>query len=509
MAYVLCGPGHQTIFFCNRRVAVDVLTRYLKDAAHDFGLDPDQIRGYRGGYLPLLRREIEDGLRSGVVKVVVSTNALELGIDIGRLDVACLVGYPGSQASFWQRAGRVGRRGGPSLVVQIARSDPIDQYLTQHPEYLFGAPRERLGLDPDNLVILSEQVKCAAFELPFRRAELDGSERGFSGAPHTEGILNYLAEESRFLHRRGDTWFWMADSYPAQDVNLGGNDPDNVLILDADTKKAIGEIDREASITTVHEGAIYQVEGEAWKVERFDYQNRRAYVRLVETDYFTEAETDTDVAVLRLERCRMRHSGEREDYAVFSGEVHVTTLATQYKKVRFYTRESVGAEDIHLPPEELDTQAFCLTLSEESMGELDLDPVTVGDRGAAWAGVGRLVRHVAPLFLRCQPQDLGLASQVKSKHFRRPTLYLYDRVQGGVGLADCLFEGHREILDAALEVVRHCECDQGCPGCVHPQQASAVFAKAAARRILEHLVDGVEARPWDLESSPDGAESPA
>jgi DEAD/DEAH box helicase domain-containing protein len=496
LAYALVGPTHQTIFFCNRRVAVDVLTRYLKEAAHDLGLDPDEVRGYRGGYLPLLRREIEEGLRSGAVKVVVSTNALELGIDIGRLDVACLVGYPGSQASFWQRAGRVGRRGAPSLVVQIARSDPIDQFLAQHPEHLFGAPRERLGLDPDNLVILSEQVKCAAFELPFRVAELEaGTGGGFAGSPHTAGVLDFLAEESRLLLKRGGTWHWMADAYPAQDVTLKGGGPDNVLILDLDTKKAIGEIDREAALTTVHEGAIYQVEGEAWKVERFDYENRRAYVRAVETDYFTEAETDTEVAVLRLERRRIRErapdAGGGEDFSVYAGEVHVTTLATLYKKVRFYTRESVGAEDIHLPPEELDTQAFCLVLSEESAAELGL---TEGDRGAAWAGLGRLVLRVAPLFLRCQPQDLGLSAQVKSKHFLRPALYLYDRVQGGVGLSEILFEEHREVLRAALDVVTRCECAQGCPACVQPPEASGVLAKGTALRVLEHLCAGLEAR---------------
>ncbi|HTF91264.1 MAG TPA: DEAD/DEAH box helicase, partial [Planctomycetota bacterium] len=367
LAHQLVGPAHQTIFFANQRTAVEVLTRYLKEAAHEFGLDPDEIRGYRGGYLPLHRREIEDGLRDGKVKVVVTTNALELGIDIGRLDVAVLVGYPGSQASFWQRAGRVGRRGNPSLIVQVARSDAIDQYLTQHPEHLYGSPRERLGLDPDNLVILSEQLKCAAFELPFRKSEL-AADTPFAQAPHVESILDYLAGESGVLHEKGGTWYWMADAYPAQDVTLGGAGPDNVLILDSASGVALGEIDRAASITTVHEGAIYQIEGETWKVERFDYANRRAYLKRVDSDYFTEAETDTEVCVLRLERVARRvrpmevaEAGEAgegaEDYSMWTGEVHVTTLATQYKKVRFYTRESVGAEDIHLPAEELDTQA--------------------------------------------------------------------------------------------------------------------------------------------------------
>src|SRR4029077_3020237 len=183
-------------------------------------------------------------------------------------------------------------------------------------------------------------------------------------------------------------------------------EPDNVLILDADTKKAVGEIDRPDALTTVHDGAIYQVEGETWIVERFDHKNRRAYVRKVETDYFTEAEVDTEVRVLRLEERRSRarledprhpealsHAG-LEDVSVWRGEVHVTSVATQYKKIRYYTRENVGAEDIHLAPEELDSEAFVLTLSTALAHELGLSE---GDRGAAWRGVGQLIRRVAPL----------------------------------------------------------------------------------------------------------------
>ena len=497
LATRLCGPNHQTIFFCNRRTSVEVLTRYLKQGAASLGLAPEEIRGYRGGYLPLLRREIEEGLRSGAVKVVVTTNALELGIDIGRLDVAVLVGYPGSQASFWQRAGRVGRRGGASLTVMIARSDPLDQFLAHHPEWLFGAPRERLTLDADNLVILSEQLKCAAFELPFAEPEL--ARGGFGPADTSAAVLDYLAEESRLLLRRGDTWHWMADAYPAQDVSLGGHAPDNVLVLDAETGKALGEVEREASITTVHEGAIYQVEGEVWKVERFDYENRRAYVRAVDSDYFTEAETDTDLRVLRLER-----AARREDYAVAALEVHVTTVATQYKKVRFYTRESVGAEDIQLPPEEIDTQAFALLLDEGVAAELGLEGP---ERGDAWRGVGVLLRRVAPLFLRCRHSDLGLSSEVKSRHFARPTIYLWDRVQGGVGLAERFLEEHRALLDAARSVVETCACADGCPACIGPRAQVGRGGKAVARRVLEHLCAG--AAPRDVEPAELGGPEPA
>ncbi|MDP6540024.1 MAG: DEAD/DEAH box helicase [Planctomycetota bacterium] len=540
LARHLVGPRHQTIFFCRRRTAVEVLTRYLKEAAGDLGLRPEEVRGYRGGYLPLLRREIEAGLRSGEVKVVVSTNALELGIDIGALDVAVLVGYPGSQASFWQRAGRVGRRGKPSLVVQVAQADPVDQYLVRHPEALFSEPRERLAVDPDNLVILSEQLKCAAFELPFALTEGAGADTtaadvtatdeqpravlddvAFGGVEHAVDVLDYLAEESGLLHAAGGRWYWMADAYPAQDVSLEGGEADNVVILDAETNKAVGEIDREGSLTTVHEGAIYQVEGRTWIVERFDHANRRATVREVDTDYFTDAQTETEVRVLRLEVCKLRCRGEAavedpvlpapladedaggpvedgdpavEDHAVWRGEVHVTTLATQYKKIRFYTRENVGAESISLPPEELDTEAFVLTLSERTASELGLH---AGSRGAGWHGVGNLLRRVAPLFVRCQPSDLGLSTQVRAPHFKRPALFLHDRVQGGVGLADLLFDAHRELLEAALEVVSACRCRSGCPACVGPPEQIGAEGKDTARRVLEHLARG--ALPRDAE----------
>jgi len=484
---VLCGPQHQTIFFCNRRTSVEVLTRYLKELAPRIGLKPDEIRGYRGGYLPDLRRSIEKGLRAGEVKVVVTTNALELGIDVGALDVAVLVGYPGSQASFWQRAGRVGRRGNTSLCVMIARSDPIDQYLAEHPDYLFAAPQERLGVDPDNLVILSEQLKCAAFELPFRaRAGADGEVRlddVFGANPHAPAILDYLADESGFLHKREDTWHWMADAYPAQDVSLAGGEPDNVLVIDQETGKAIGETDREGSITTVHVGAIYQVEGETWKVEQFDYDNRRAYVKLVISDYFTEAQTDTEVRVLSLEE-EVAHDG---GFTKHVGEVHVTTVATLYKKIRFYTRENVGSEDIDLPPEELDTEAFVVTLEPEAARALGLQ---AGTRAAAWSAAGHLLRRIAPLYLRCQPQDLGICAEIRSRHFEKPTLFLYDRVQGGVGLSSVLFGVFDELVRAARDVVATCECTSGCPGCVGPLEEVGERGKRTALQVLEFLLDG-------------------
>ncbi len=492
LAPYVCGPAHQTIVFCNRRTAVEVLTRYLKEAAPRLGLAEHEIRGYRGGYLPDLRREIEAGLKDGSVKVVVSTNALELGIDIGRLDVAVLVGYPGTQASFWQRVGRVGRRGRASLAILVARADPLDQYLAHHAEALFGEARERLALDPDNLVVLSEQLKCAAFELPFRGtvagSPVATSVSGFGDSPHVAGILDYLAEESGLLLRRleagAPVWYWAADAFPAQDVSLAGREPDNVQVLDEE-ERAIGEVDRASSITSVHEGAIYQVEGETYVIERFDYQNRRAHARAVASDHFTEAETDTEVRVLRLEeRAERPRPDGTGDVQVWRAEVHVTTVATLYKKIRFYTRENLGAGDVHLPPEELDTESFVLTLSPETAAELG---IAHGARAAAWGGIGRLLRRTAPLFVRCSAGDLGLAAEIRSRHFARPALFLYDRIPGGVGLAAALFQGAHEIVCAALEVVERCRCALGCPACIGPVEEVGELGKRTAAGVLVHL----------------------
>jgi DEAD/DEAH box helicase domain-containing protein len=406
----------------------------------------------------------------------------------------------------------VGRRGRPSLVLQLARSEPVDQYLAAHPEYLFEAPRERLGVDPDNLVLLSEQLKCAAFELPFRVDGAGGvsSDPSYGEVEDAGEVLDYLAEESGFLLRRDDTYFWMADAYPAQDVSLAGGELDNVLILEQGTERALGETDRESSLVTCHEGAIYQVQGVTWRIERFDHKNRRAYAKQVESDYYTDAQTDTEVRVLRLEECLRRDraaapvedpvapSGlpadelaalpaEGEDHSAWRGEVHVTTVATLYKKIRFYTRENVGAGEIHLPPEELDTESFVLTLAEATAAELG---VGTADGGTAWSALGELLRRTAPLFVRCQPSDLGLAAQVRSPHFGRPTLYLYDRVQGGVGLSDLLLASHRELMAAALEVVERCECPQGCPACVGPAAEVGRSGKAGVLRLLRHLCRG-------------------
>jgi DEAD/DEAH box helicase domain-containing protein len=491
------GPqSHQSIFFVRTRPQVEVLVKYLKDAAREHGRDPGAIRGYRGGYLPELRREIERDLRSGAVRTVVSTNALELGIDVGRLDVAVLVGYPGTVASAWQQAGRAGRRGQPSLAVLIARNDAMDQYLASEPRYLFSAAREEVAIDPNNTVILANQVKCAAFELPFDRANPN------FGAPADDvrDILAYLSEDAGLLHRDGDRYHWAAEAYPAQDVSLEGEDADDVTIVEQETQKVLGVLARPASIVELYEGAIYGHQGETYQVMRFDYAGRRAYVKPAVTDFYTDAQTDTTVRWLREERREGRFVGDRPaaaaganpndaakpNYEVVLGEVDVTTLATVFKKIRFYTRENVGAGEIHLPAEEMLTDAFGLVLGDELASEVGLQE---GNRGGGLRGYASLLRRLAPLFVRCEPADLGHCVESRSPHFRLPTITLFDRHRDGVGLSEAVFRSIGELLRAANAVLARCECAFGCPACIGPPDEVGSRGKATARELASALVN--------------------
>ena len=286
----------QLIVFCQSRLSTEILTTYLKE---DFDNAPgggDRIRGYRGGYLPGRRREIERGLREGIVRAVVSTNALELGIDIGALDVAVMAGYPGTIAATWQRAGRAGRRSGRSAALMVASSAPIDQFVVRHPSYFFDASPEHALVNPDNLHILLDHIKCGAFELPFTASERFGGE-------DVQEILTVLAEGG-FVHASagedGEThWNWTSESYPADAVSLRSISSDNFVVVDlTHGPTVIGETDFTSGPSTLHEKAIYIVEGKLYQVERLDYENRKAFVREVDCDYYTDAITHSRVTVL-------------------------------------------------------------------------------------------------------------------------------------------------------------------------------------------------------------------
>ncbi len=470
----LMGSGMQSIFFTRSRNGTEVLLKYLRDDAAKKQLPQASVAGYRGGYLPELRRSIERGLKSGEIKTVVSTSALELGVDIGSLDVCVLVGYPGTVSSTFQRAGRVGRRTQESAVVLVARSSAMDQYLCQQPGYLFDGRRDAVAIDPDNPIILTNHVRCAAFELP-----IDG-EQGFGQAQGIGEVLEFLEKDMQVLVKRGSRYHYADVTYPAEGVSLNAADMDNVTIQDVESRTILAEIDRPSAITEVHQGAIYGHQGDTWIVERFDYQDRRAFVRKIDADYYTEADSETDVKVLRV--------GETQDHAGYvahRGEVHVSTLAKAFKKIKFYTRENVGIGEIQLPPEEFETEACALVLRQELVARLGF---LRGGEAACLQGIGELLQGLVPLFLRVDPGDVKVLSEVQHPHFLAPTLILYDRVPGGVGLSERVFRTLREILAAARGVARRCPCASGCPACVGPHPSLGARTKQVAIAILDGLL---------------------
>jgi DEAD/DEAH box helicase domain-containing protein len=438
----------QTIFFARTRLSAELLTTYLQDAVRRRGRDPEGICGYRAGYLPSERRRIESGLRNGTIQAVAATNALELGIDIGQLSAAVLVGYPGTVASTWQQIGRAGRRGDLSLAVLVGTSAALDQFIVTHPHYLFSHPMEEARTNPDNLLILASHVKCAAFELPFRDDETFG--------PNTlPEILAYL-EDERVLHHEGDAWHYVAEAYPAEEVSLRSASTENVVIIDTTEPRprVIGEVDLASAPAFVHDDAIYLHLGQQHHVERLDWEERKAYVRRVNVDYYTDAQIAVDVRVLE----EFAREGEGAH-----GEVVVTFRPTIFKKLTLATHENVGFGTIRLPETTLHTTAVWWMFPHAPTVAIGPDELQ-----GALLGVAHALQNIAPLHLMSDPRDLGAVAEVRSPHTAAPTVTLFERVPGGVGQAERLYALGGDLFTAAHALVEACACAEGCPSCVGP-----------------------------------------
>ena len=457
-----------SITFARSRLNVEVLTTYLKRLVRDqLGRD-DAVRGYRGGYLPTLRREIERGLRDGTVKAVVSTNALELGIDIGQLEACVLCGYPGSVASTWQQAGRAGRRKSTSATFFVASSAPQDQYIVNHPEYFFQQSPEHALINPDNLYILLNHLKCAAYELPFAQDERFGENEG------TQDMLQYL-EEEHILHLAGGKYHWMAEEFPASDVSLRTALDENFLIIDItnpDHHEVIGEMDRYTVPMLLHDRAIYLHNATQYQVEKLDFPAKRAYIKHVDVDYYTDADLSVSLRVL--------DEFKRHGCCAF-GEVLVSSLVTMFKKMKFDTHENLGYGEVNLPELEMHTTACWLELNDELFAGLESE-----DAHGAMAGVAHALSMLAPLYLMCATWDINVRYHVKDPFTDRPTLYLYDTVTGGVGLADKAFDMMPVLLSRARETIAACPCEKGCPSCVGtPSENGKRDAVTLIGRILD------------------------
>lgn len=487
-----------TIVFGHSRNNIEVMLRYLRDKVSSH-TSPDVIMGYRGGYLPEKRREIERKLRAGEILCVVATNALELGIDVGALDAVICAGYPGSVAATYQRFGRAGRRGAESICVLVTSSAPLDQYIAREPQFLFGAAVEEARIDPDNVEILIQHLKCAAFELPFKRGEAFGS----LGEADTAEALDFLVHH-RVLHEAGGTWHWADDAYPANQVSLRSVGWDNVVIIDREKDKTLAEIDWRGAHTMVHEQAIYQHDGECWQVEKFDYENHKAFVRKVEPDYYTDAMTYTQVSVIEdaaTAAAAPPARGVTQEWVAGHGEVAVVEKVVGYKKIKFYTHENTGYGDVHLPEMQMHTTAFWLTVPEERLLAVPEGRAAAID---ALRGIGVALETVSTFALMCDPRDLGTtlgdadkqtddegdgATPSVPRKVRGgvrpgycPTLFLYEHTPGGIGLASRIFEERRTLLERARRLIAGCDCGAGCPACTGPAEPYATGLAGAGRR---------------------------
>ena len=453
------------IVFANSRLITEILVRYLKAAVEKGPAPKETIVGYRGGYLPNERRSIERGLRDGRIRGVVSTNALELGIDIGSLDVAVLAGYPGTIASTWQRMGRAGRRSGMSVAVMVASSAPLDQYIVNHPEYFLNQPPESGLVNPDNIHILISHLQCATFELPF------GANETFGGHPMGE-VLDYLAERG-FIHLAGDKWHWTSEAYPADSVSLRSISSDNFVVVETSGEaRILGETDYTSAFTTLHEKAIYLHQGQQYYVHQLDIAERRAYVKQVDSDYYTDAITYTKVRTLDTTENSAEHN---------HGEVHVAHQVVGFKKIKFFTMENVGSGDLNLPVQEMHTTAYWITIPRPGFEAL---PFASIDRLNGLHGLAYALAQLAAVFLMCDRRDLGAAVEfgLDNPTFH-PTIYIYDNYPGGIGLSRPLYEIREQVLAAVGQLIRACGCEDGCPSCVGP----TVRAKEVALAILDGL----------------------
>jgi DEAD/DEAH box helicase domain-containing protein len=488
----------QIILFAQSRLTVEILTTYLKDAFHGPPGAADVVRGYRGGYLPNRRREIERGLREGQVRAVVSTNALELGIDIGALDVSIMAGYPGTIAATWQRAGRAGRRTTRSAAVLVASSAPIDQFVIRNPKYFFDASPEHALINPDNLHILLDHVKCAAFELPFTDDERFGAE-------NVQEVLAVLGEEG-FVHHADSRWNWTSESYPADAVSLRSVSSDNFVVIDTTNgERVIGETDFTSGPSTLHEKAIYIVEAQLYQVERLDFDGRKAYVRAVECDYYTDAITYTKVTILETFASEVPVSSPPPLTPIRShGEVHVVSRVVGFKKIKFYTNENVGSGELDLPEQQMHTTSYWLTIPSAILAAL---PFGGDDRRDGVVGLAFAMRNVAQLLLMCDRHDIGLsidgggldrvpktagARGMPPALAAEPSVFIYDNYPGGIGFSRPLFDMHTPLLQQTRELVASCPCESGCPSCVGPEGNTGPHAKAVASLILDALVSLAE-----------------
>jgi DEAD/DEAH box helicase domain-containing protein len=446
--------GVRTIAFSRSRKAAELIYGYVQRILDSSERElADSLASYRGGYLPQQRREIERRLFDGELLAVTTTNALELGVDIGELEACLMNGYPGTIASTWQQAGRAGRRQGESLAVLVAADDPLDQYLTRHPEFLFGSPCEEAVIDLENSRILGAHLACAAYELPLR----EGDEEYF-GADMWR-VLQELKEEG-VLGQKGKIWYYAGLTSPAQEVNLRSASGSLISIVEGDTGGLLGTVEEASCFFHVHPGAVYLHQGESYLVDDLDLERKVALVREEELDFYTNPMDNTDIIVLEEER---EHAPSPQACSIHYGEVEVSTKVYAYQKRRLLTHEILETLGLDLPTQVLTTRALWYTLPVGRLASLELDEYGL-------AGGLHALEHAAiailPLYAMCDRRDIGGMSTSFHGDTGHATVFIYDAYPGGVGIAARGFDLVAAHLRSTREMVQSCACREGCPSCI-------------------------------------------
>lgn len=471
----LLRNGIPTIVFAKSRLQVEVLTKYMKECVRDpYGFS-GRVRGYRGGYLPTQRREIEHGLRAGHIDMVISTNALELGIDIGSLTACVLCGYPGTIASTWQQAGRAGRRKDTALTIMVASSSAIDQYIIANPDYFFKASPEHALVQPDNLYVLLSHIKCSAYELPFEEDE------SFGNVADTGVFLEYLTE-NHILRHLENKYYWMEEELPSGEISLRSAKTENYVIIDITNPahhRVIGEMDRYTVPMLLHENAIYMHEAKQFQVEKLDYDACKAYIRAVDVDYYTDADLNISLHILDELEEKVLPNG----VGLTLGELRVSSIVKMFKKIKLDTHENLGYGEVMLPQTDLHTVGMWWIIPDAIASRYTNDELQGG-----LLAVTHLLSIVAPLYLMCSPRDVSVVYQVKAPITDKPTIFLYDAFPGGIGLSEKAFQMQNLLLEHALQIAAGCGCVDGCPSCTGPVGEIGFDGKKNASIILKELL---------------------
>jgi DEAD/DEAH box helicase domain-containing protein len=489
----LVGAGVRTIAFTRARVVAELLLRYAREQLKRTApAAAGRVAAYRAGYLAAERRRVERELFSGRLIGVTATTALELGIDVGGLDAALLVGYPGTVASTWQQAGRAGRGQDPALALLIGLDNPLDQFYMRHGAELLGKPHENALLDPDNVYILQQHLPCAAHEAPLQVPVVEeASPNRQDGRQDDEALFGpgfvdamIALEQSEVLRYTGERWVYTRGDYPAQDVSLRAAEGERFAVLNAaDDFRTLEELSSTSAPQRVHPGAIYLHQGESYLVTEFNGEMRHAIVKPVEADYYTQARELNDLRIVR----SLRHRQTRAVLA-YLGRVRVRGQVVGYRRLQQFTEAVLGEAPLEMPPVEYETIALWWDLPGDLPGQL-------AARGLDFLGGLHAAEHatigILPLFAMCDRWDIGGLSTPRHPDTDAPQIFIYDGFPGGVGIAEKGFDLLPELWAAALDVIQGCPCEGGCPSCVQSPKCgnfNQPLDKEAAAFLLRRLL---------------------